>query len=178
MNIANKLTLSRVIMIPIFIIVLMGNFFPYSRYVATGIFILASFTDYLDGYLARSLNLVTNFGKFLDPLADKLLVSAALICMVELQDLAAWIVVLMISREFIITGFRLVASLDGKVIAASTTAKFKTATQMVMIVLILIKIDNPIFYLLTNLFIILSVVLTVVSATEYIVKNISVFKES
>ena len=121
MNLPNKLTIFRVILIPVFIIALMSGIIPepVNRYVGVVIFCVASFTDYLDGHIARKYNLVTNFGKFMDPLADKLLVSSALICMIELGFLPAWIVIIIISREFIITGFRLIAAEGGLVIASS-----------------------------------------------------------
>ena len=121
MNLPNKLTMFRVVLIPVFIVVLMSGLIaePASRYIAVVIFCIASFTDYLDGHIARKYNLVTNFGKFMDPLADKLLVSAAMICMIELGMLPAWVVIIIISREFIITGFRLIAAEGGLVIAAS-----------------------------------------------------------
>lgn len=176
MNLANKITMARVVMIPLFIFIFMDAGLPNYRYIAAAIFILASLTDALDGYIARSRNLVTNFGKFIDPLADKLLVSAALICLVELGQLSAWIVIIIISREFIITGFRLVAALDNIVIAASITAKFKTASQMIMIILLILNWHNDWFDLATNLFIWLSVIFAIVSAVEYIAKNKSVFE--
>lgn len=132
MNLPNKLTMFRVILIPVFIIVLMAGVFsePLNRYIGVAVFCIASFTDYLDGNIARKYNLVTNFGKFMDPLADKLLVSSALICMIELGMLPAWIVIIIISREFIITGFRLIAVENGVVIAASWWGKNKNGRQM------------------------------------------------
>ena len=180
MNLPNKLTMLRVFMVPIFIVALMGDFFeePMNRYIAVVIFILASLTDALDGYIARSQNLVTNFGKFMDPVADKLLVSAALICMVQMHDLSAWVVILIISREFIVTAFRLVASLDNLVIAASNTAKFKTIFQMIMVICVLLGFQNTWYLLLCDIMIWLSVIFTVVSAAEYIMKNKSIFKDS
>ena len=142
MNLPNKLTIFRVILIPVFIIALMSGIIPepVNRYVGVVIFCVASFTDYLDGHIARKYNLVTNFGKFMDPLADKLLVSSALICMIELGFLPAWIVIIIISREFIITGFRLIAAEGGLVIAASWWGKIKTVTQMLMIILVLLGV--------------------------------------
>ena len=128
MNLPNKLTVLRVIMIPFFVAALLydGGANQNMRYVAAALFIIASLTDMLDGKIARKYNLVTNFGKFMDPLADKLLVCSALICMIELRELPAWMVIIIISREFIISGFRLVASDNGVVIAASYWGKFKT----------------------------------------------------
>ena len=142
MNLPNKLTILRVIMIPFFVLALLynGGENQTLRYVAAAIFIIASLTDMLDGKIARKYNLVTNFGKFMDPLADKLLVCSALICLVELKELPAWMVIVIISREFIISGFRLVASDNGVVIAASYWGKFKTTFQMIAVVLLIVGI--------------------------------------
>lgn len=177
MNLPNKLTILRVIMIPFFVVFMLldgGNNATY-RYIAAAIFIVASFTDLLDGKIARKYNLVTNFGKFMDPLADKLLVCSGLICFVELGQLPAWFVIIIISREFIISGFRLVASDNGLVIAASYWGKFKTVSQMVMSVLLIVNIRA-----LATVTIIVSwiaLILTVVSLIDYIVKNIRVLTE-
>lgn len=174
MNLPNKLTIFRVILIPVFIIALMSGIIPepVNKYVGVVIFCVASFTDYLDGHIARKYNLVTNFGKFMDPLADKLLVSSALICMIELGFLPAWIVIIIISREFIITGFRLIAAEGGLVIAASWWGKIKTVTQMLMIILVLLGVGG----IIGNILIILATVFTVISGVDYIVKNIGVLK--
>ena len=174
MNLPNKLTIFRVILIPVFIIALMSGIIPepVNRYVGVVIFCVASFTDYLDGHIARKYNLVTNCGKFMDPLADKLLVSSALICMIELGFLPAWIVIIIISREFIITGFRLIAAEGGLVIAASWWGKIKTVTQMLMIILVLFGVGG----IIGNILIILATVFTVISGVDYIVKNIGVLK--
>ena len=174
MNLPNKLTMFRVVLIPVFIVVLMSGLIaePASRYIAVVIFCVASFTDYLDGHIARKYNLVTNFGKFMDPLADKLLVSAARICMIELGMLPAWVVIIIISREFIITGFRLIAAEGGLVIAASWWGKIKTVTQMAMIILMLLGVNKVIGTIL----VVLATIFTVVSGVDYIVKNISVLK--
>ena len=174
MNLPNKLTIFRVILIPVFIIALMSGIIPepVNRYVGVVIFCVASFTDYLDGHISRKYNLVTNFGKFMDPLADKLLVSSALICMIELGFLPAWIVIIIISREFIITGFRLIAAEGGLVIAASWWGKIKTVTQMLMIILVLLGVGG----IIGNILIILATVFTVISGVDYIVKNIGVLK--
>ena len=174
MNLPNKLTMFRVVLIPVFIVVLMSGLIaePASRYIAVVIFCAASFTDYLDGHIARKYNLVTNFGKFMDPLADKLLVSAAMICMIELGMLPAWVVIIIISREFIITGFRLIAAEGGLVIAASWWGKIKTVTQMAMIILMLLGVNKVIGTVL----VVLATIFTVVSGVDYIVKNISVLK--
>ena len=177
MNLPNKLTLARVIMIPIFLVALLSNVLssPINRYVASAIFIVASFTDYLDGNIARKYNLVTNFGKFMDPLADKLLVAAALISMVELGDIAGWVVIVIISREFIITGFRLIAVETGVVIAASMWGKAKTVSQMIMIVFVLSGIARG--SIINDVLIYIAAALTVVSGIDYIIKNINVLKE-
>ena len=137
---------------------------------ALAIFVVASLTDTLDGYIARRDHLITDFGKFMDPLADKLLVCSALICFVELGDLPAWMVIVIIAREFIISGFRLVASDNGIVIAASKTGKLKTISQMVMVVLVIADLGD-IFDVLKQIFIWLALILTVVSLIEYIAKN-------
>ncbi|MCI5598393.1 MAG: CDP-diacylglycerol--glycerol-3-phosphate 3-phosphatidyltransferase [Ruminococcus sp.] len=178
MNLPNKLTVSREIMIPIFVIVLLFNIVPapINRYIAVIIFMAASFTDYLDGHLARKYNLVTNFGKFMDPLADKLLVSAALISMVSLGDIPAWIVIIIISREFIITGFRLIAVENGIVIAASWWGKIKTVSQMIMIIVVLSGIGGVAGHALGRILIYVAAFFTVVSGVDYIIKNIDVLK--
>lgn len=175
MNLPNKLTVSRVILIPFFVFSLLyqGGENQNLRYVAAAIFVIASLTDLLDGKIARKYNLVTNFGKFMDPLADKLLVCSALICLIELGQLPAWMVIIIISREFIISGFRLVASDNGIVIAASYWGKFKTVSQMAMII-ILIADFGGIFDMIGNILIWVSLILTVVSLIDYVSKNVQV----
>lgn len=177
MNLPNKLTILRVLMIPFFVVFMLmeGGANPTYRYIAAAIFIVASFTDMLDGKIARKYNLVTNFGKFMDPLADKLLVCSGLICFTGLGQLPAWVVIIIISREFIISGFRLVASDSGIVIAASYWGKFKTVSQMVMSVLLIL--DIPALAVLTTVFIWIAVILTVVSLVDYIAKNYRVLTE-
>lgn len=177
MNLPNKLTILRVIMIPFFVFFLLlgGGANAAYRYIAAAIFIIASFTDMLDGMIARKYGLVTNFGKFMDPLADKLLVCSGLICFTALDQLAAWIVIIIISREFIISGFRLVASDNGVVIAASKWGKFKTVSQMIMSVLLILNI--PLLSQVTAAFTCIAVLLTVVSLIDYIVKNYKVLTE-
>ncbi len=178
MNLPNKLTIFRVILIPFFVVFLLLD--PSNqtyRYIADAIFIIASLTDMLDGKIARKYNLVTNFGKFMDPLADKLLVSAAMICLIATGQLAAWIVIVIISREFIISGFRLIASDNGIVIAASYWGKFKTVFQMLMIIVLIANIQMPFFTVLGTILIYVALVLTVVSLIDYIVKNKDVLKE-
>ena len=135
MNLPNKLTMGRIFAIPVFIVVFLMGY----RYVATVIFILAAITDMLDGKIARKYNLVTNFGKLMDPLADKLLVMSALICLAQIGDVPGWMVIIILGREFIITGMRQVAAAQGIVIAAGTTGKIKTITQMIAIPLLLLK---------------------------------------
>ncbi|MDR7869956.1 MAG: CDP-diacylglycerol--glycerol-3-phosphate 3-phosphatidyltransferase [Tissierellaceae bacterium] len=172
MNIANKITLFRVFLVPLFMIVLYSNV-NNSQIIAGFIFIFASLTDTLDGYLARSRNLVTNFGKFVDPLADKVLVSAALISLVDMGKIPGWIVVIIIAREFTITGFRVLAASDGITIAASPLGKFKTITQLLAVILILfnnfpfesmnIPMDQIMLYL--------ALIFTILSGLDYIFKN-------
>ena len=177
MNLPNKLTILRVIMIPFFVLTLLydGGENQTLRYVAAAIFIIASLTDMLDGKIARKYNLVTNFGKFMDPLADKLLVCSALICLVELKELPAWMVIVIISREFIISGFRLVASDNGVVIAASYWGKFKTTFQMIAVVLLIVGI--PALSMVTTAVVWIALVLTVISLEKYITKNVNVLRE-
>ena len=161
-------------MIPFFVAALLydGGANQNMRYVAAALFIIASLTDMLDGKIARKYNLVTNFGKFMDPLADKLLVCSALICMIELRELPAWMVIIIISREFIISGFRLVASDNGVVIAASYWGKFKTTFQMIGVVLLIFNI--PALSTLTTIIVWIALALTVISLVDYIVKNAGV----
>ena len=177
MNLPNKLTILRVIMIPFFLVALFVDGIPAGKWIALAIFIIASFTDMLDGKIARKYNLITNFGKFMDPLADKLLVSAALIALIPLGKIPAWIVIVIISREFIISGFRLIASDNGIVIAASYWGKIKTVTQMVMIVLLIADFSNSIIDVLETVFIYLALALTVISLLDYLIKNKNVLKD-
>jgi CDP-diacylglycerol--glycerol-3-phosphate 3-phosphatidyltransferase len=177
MNLPNKLTVMRVILIPFFVLFMLTDLGgAYGKYIALAIFIVASLTDLLDGKIARKYNLVTNFGKFMDPLADKLLVSAAMICLVEMGRLAAWMVIVIISREFIISGFRLVASDNGVVIAASYWGKFKTTFQMIMIILLILDLGG-VFGTIENIIIWIALILTVVSLIDYLVKNRGVLLE-
>ncbi|HOO80436.1 MAG TPA: CDP-diacylglycerol--glycerol-3-phosphate 3-phosphatidyltransferase [Lachnospiraceae bacterium] len=176
MNLPNKLTLLRMILIPFFVFFLLTEYAGnYSEYIALGIFVVASLTDFLDGYIARKYELVTNFGKFMDPLADKLLVSSAMICFVELGRMPAWIVIVIISREFIISGFRLIAVDNRVVIAASWWGKFKTAFQIIMVILMILNLE--ILTLLTTVVMWLALALTVISLIDYLVKNKEVMKE-
>ncbi len=176
MNLPNKLTCLRVLLIPFFIFFMLTDAAgAASKYIALAIFVIASLTDFLDGYLARRDNLVTNFGKFMDPLADKLLVCSALICFVEQGLLAAWIVIIIIAREFAISAFRLIASDAGIVIAASYWGKFKTVSQMIMTILLILHI--PALAVLEQVFIWLALALTVISMVDYFAKNIQVIKQ-
>lgn len=171
MNTPNKLTVARMIMVPFLVIfMLTGWGGSANRYICLVIFAAASITDWFDGHLARKNNLVTNFGKFMDPLADKLLVCSALICFIELGRLDAWIVIIIIAREFIISGFRLIAAENGVVIAANYWGKFKTVSQMIMIILLILNFGGA-FEVLTQIFIWLSVALTVISLLTYILQN-------
>lgn len=177
MNLPNKLTTLRVIMIPFFVLFLLwqnGENYTF-RMIALALFIIASLTDLLDGKIARKYNLVTNFGKFMDPLADKLLVCSALICLIELNALPAWMVIIIISREFIISGFRLIASDNGVVIAASYWGKFKTTFQMVSVVLLIL--DIPALAFVTTICVWIALVLTIVSLVDYIYKNHKILTE-
>ena len=172
-NLPNKLTVMRAVMVPFFVAALLwkdGTVYGL-RLLALALFCVASFTDYLDGHIARKYKLVTNFGKFMDPLADKLLVCSALICMVQLKQLPAWIVIIIIAREFIISGFRLVASDQGIVIAASMWGKSKTVSQMICIILLILDFKEGPLFLLTKIMIVVMTVLTVVSLIDYLAKN-------
>ena len=177
MNLPNKITMLRIIMIPIFVAVLLIEF-PYHQPIAAAIFILAALTDSLDGYLARSRNLITDFGKFMDPLADKLLVCSALICFVQLGSVPAWMVIIIIAREFAITGLRTLAASDGIVIAASKWGKAKTMSQMLAIVIILF--NNWPFSLLNipmgTIMIWIATILTLISGIDYLILNKKVFR--
>ncbi|MCI1721404.1 MAG: CDP-diacylglycerol--glycerol-3-phosphate 3-phosphatidyltransferase [Lachnospiraceae bacterium] len=172
MNTPNKLTVMRMILVvPFVILMLAGRCEGWTRWAALAIFIAASLTDTLDGYLARKYHLITNFGKFMDPLADKLLVCAALICLVDIGRLYAIVCIIIISREFIISGFRLVAADTGKVIAANIWGKAKTVSQMVMIILLIIGFTDPFLHTLTEVIVWISTALTVISLITYILQN-------
>ena len=178
MNLPNKLTVLRVIMVPFFVFfMLTGVGGAANKWIALIIFCVASLTDMLDGKIARARNLVTNFGKFMDPLADKLLVCSAMICMIPLGKLQAWFVIVIIAREFIISGFRLIASANGVVIAASYWGKFKTTFQMLMVIVLILNIQMSFFQILGMILTYVALILTVVSLIDYIVKNKDVLKE-
>ncbi|HEY8361361.1 MAG TPA: CDP-diacylglycerol--glycerol-3-phosphate 3-phosphatidyltransferase [Tissierellaceae bacterium] len=177
MNLANKITIFRVLLVPIFILVLYSEI-RYNNFIAALIFVIASLTDTLDGYIARSKNMITNFGKFVDPLADKILVSAALISLVEMGKIPAWVVIIIIAREFLISGFRIIAASEGITIAASPLGKIKTITQLIAIILLLI--NNFPFYLINipvdMILLYISLFFTVLSGIDYIYKNRSALK--
>ncbi len=177
MNLPNKLTVLRVILIPFFVVSMMieNGANQTFRYVAAAIFIIASLTDMLDGKIARKYNLVTNFGKFMDPLADKLLVCSALICLIQLGQLPAWMVIIIVSREFIISGFRLVAAEQGIVIAASYWGKFKTTFQMIAVVLMILNFEA--LSVVTLICTWAALILTIISLVDYIAKNHKVLTE-
>lgn len=180
MNLPNKLTILRIIMIPFFLFFLLGDFGTAGRYIAAAIFCVASLTDSLDGYIARKYNLVTNFGKFMDPLADKLLVCSAMIALIGLEDavvsLPSVVVIVIIAREFIITGFRTLAVEQNIVIAAGFWGKLKTICQMIMLIVLIINVDNIVFTVLSYVLIYLSLALAIISAVDYIIKNKQVLK--
>ena len=177
MNLPNKLTIIRVLLIPFFVFFMLVPVVPCSNYIAVAIFIIASLTDLADGKIARKYNLVTNFGKFMDPLADKLLVCSAMICLVATGQLAAWMVIIIISREFIISGFRLVAADNGVVIAASYWGKFKTTFQMLMIIVLILNIPGRFFEILGVILTWVALILTIISLCDYLIKNKDVLKE-
>ncbi|OOM74692.1 CDP-diacylglycerol--glycerol-3-phosphate 3-phosphatidyltransferase [Clostridium sp. BL-8] len=188
MNLANKLTLIRIVLVPVFLIFLAVRDIPYGSFIATFIFILASLTDKLDGYIARSRNQITNFGKFMDPLADKLLVTAALISLVEVHVVPSWAAVVIIAREFAVSGLRSIAAAQGRVIAASWWGKIKTVIQIIAIILLLLKInihdakllkiftiDNyylkKFFVIVPTVALMLAVIVTLISGYDYFKKN-------
>ena len=169
MNLPNKLTVLRVILVPFFVFFLLGAdcIGSFSPYIALIIFIVASLTDMLDGKIARKYNLITNFGKFMDPLADKLLVCSALICFVDMHRMPTWVVLIIIAREFIISGFRLVAAEGGTVIAAGIWGKYKTAVMIP-------NFGGAAVHMIEQIMIYLSLALTVISLIDYLIHNKSV----
>lgn len=188
MNLPNKLTMLRIILVPVFLIFIAFKSIPYGSIIATLVFIIASLTDQLDGYIARKRNQITTFGKFMDPLADKLLVTAALVSLVELGLIPSWAAVIIIAREFAVSGLRTIAAAEGKIIAASWWGKIKTVTQIIAILLLLIKVNIETSQYLTNLinsnnvirrffdsvpniFLILAVIITIISGIDYFAKN-------
>ena len=169
MNTANKLTVFRIILVPIFVLFMLTQFTKYNQLIALIIFVVASITDHFDGHIARKYNMITTFGKFMDPIADKLLVSSALICLTALGSIPAWAVIVIILREFAVSGLRLVAAENGGVIAAAGWGKAKTAAQMTAIIMLLIPI--PQLYPISMIVFYISVVLTVVSLVDFMLKN-------
>ena len=177
MNLANKLTTFRVLCIPIFVVFMLIESIPYNYYLAAIVFIDASITDLFDGKIARKYHLVTNFGKFMDPLADKMLVSAALICLTP-KMIPSWVVIIIISRELFISGFRMLAADQGIVLAAGWWGKFKTAFSMVMIIVLIVNtpLNNSVLYIIGQILIWISLALTIISMIEYVSKNFNVLK--
>lgn len=177
MNSANKLTTFRVLCIPIFVVFMLIESIPYNYYLAAIVFIVASITDLFDGKIARKYHLVTNFGKFMDPLADKMLVSAALICLTP-KMIPSWVVIIIISRELFISGFRMLAADQGIVLAAGWWGKFKTAFSMVMIIVLIVNtpLNNSVLYIIGQILIWISLALTIISMIEYVSKNFNVLK--
>ena len=192
MNLANKLTMLRIFLVPVFLIFIAVKGIPYGTIIATLIFIIASLTDQLDGYIARSRNQVTTFGKFMDPLADKLLVTSALISLVELGLIPSYAAIIIIAREFAVSGLRTIAASEGKVIAASWWGKIKTVIQIIAILLLLIKVNietssylttlinnnsvmNNFFNIAPIVFLYLAVIITIISGIDYFIKNKKVF---
>lgn len=171
MNLPNKLTILRMVLIPFFLVFLMAEGITAGKWIALVLFLTASLTDCLDGYIARKYNLITNFGKFMDPLADKLLVNSALIAFVGMGRIQTWIVIIIIARDFIISGFRLVASDNGVVIAADWWGKIKTVVQMVMILVLIADFGGSVAHILEQVLIYAALVLTVVSLIDYLIKN-------
>ena len=188
MNLANRLTIIRIFLVPIFLVFIAFRDLTYSTFIATFIFVLASLTDKLDGYIARSRNQITRFGKFMDPLADKLLVTSALISLVELHVVPSWAAVIIIAREFAVSGLRTIAAAEGTVIASSWWGKIKTVIQIIAIILLLLKVNIGSSKYLTNLVtdnsfinkffdvaptvsLYLAVIVTILSGIDYFVKN-------
>ena len=178
MTAANRITLLRILMIPIFIFFMLTDFVPYSRYIALGLFLLASATDGVDGYVARKYNQVTDFGKFIDPLADKLLITSALVCMVQFGEVSAVAALIIIAREFMVTSLRLVAVGEGKVIAAAMSGKIKMVVQIVVLSLVILCMEigelSAAEQLLVDIAVWVMVAVTAYSGIEYMVKNWSV----
>lgn len=184
MNLPNRLTILRTILIPFFLVALLCDAIPYGNLIALIIFAVASITDLLDGKIARKYNLVTNFGKFMDPLADKLLVCSAMIAFVELGRIPCWIVIIIIAREFIISGFRLVAADNGIVIAAGMWGKLKTAEQMIMLCFLILDLGSMFenyataIHIFEDVLIYIGLILTIISLFDYLLNNKGVLAEN
>ncbi len=176
MNLPNKLTILRILMIPVFVVLLLWGPKPVCNYIAAVVFIAASLTDTLDGYIARKYNLVTVFGKFMDPLADKLLVCSAMICLVDLGRIESWIVIIIIAREFIISGFRLIAVEKGVVIAANYWGKIKTVVQMLMVIVMVANLGG-FFNTIGQVLKWAALALTIISLCTYLFQNRDVLNE-
>ena len=172
MNLPNKLTLLRIILVPVFVVLYMKEYF----WIALAVFLIASLTDMLDGKIARKRNLVTNFGKIMDPLADKILVYSAFCLFVAGGVMPAWMLIVILFREFLVAGIRTVAAGDGKVIAAGMSGKIKTVLQMIAVCLMIISGLHHIVRIISLVFLWASLVMTVYSGAEYTIKNVSVFK--
>lgn len=183
MNIPNRLTILRMILVPFFVFFMLVSDaivpYEYAKWIALVLFCVASITDFLDGYIARKYDLVTNFGKFMDPLADKILTGSAFICLIVTRPEAmpAWIVIVIIAREFVISGFRLVAANNGLVIAASYWGKFKTNFQMFAIILLIANLGGSVVHIIEQVLVYIALILTIVSMVDYLAKNIDVLKE-
>jgi len=177
MNLPNKLTMLRVFLVPVYAMLLLTDLFPGSDHLAAGIYVLAMATDFIDGAIARKYNMITNFGKFMDPLADKLLVCTAAVCFVKLNRIACWIVLVLIAREFIISGFRLIASDRGVVIAAGNCGKVKTTVQNFMTVALTLHPAYTWWNILEQLLIWAALALTMISLAEYLYRNRRVLTE-
>lgn len=192
MNLPNKLTMLRIILVPIFLVFISIKAIPYGKPIAIAIFIIASITDKLDGYIARSRNQITRFGKFMDPLADKLLVTAALISLVEYHIVPAWAAMIIVAREFAVTGLRAVAAAEGIVIAASNWGKAKTVTQIIAIIMALINLNynhislgvikkfinypHKFLNISTDIAMAAAVIITIISGVDYFAKNKDVMR--
>lgn len=177
MNLPNKLTILRVLLVPVYVAVQLIPAIPHNDHIALAVFIIASFTDMLDGKIARKHNLVTNFGKFMDPLADKILVCSALVCLVQLGRIQTWMVLVIVAREFAIMGYRVVAADQGVVIAASYWGKFKTVFQIIAVCMLIGNLQYDWYYITSQIMLWIAVILTIVSLIDYIIKNIDVMKD-
>ena len=171
MNLPNKLTLARVLLIPVFVVLMLADLGEWQKWAALAVFAIASITDLLDGKIARKNNLVTNFGKFMDPVADKLLVSSALICLTSMNLIPAWVVIVIIAREFAVSGFRLVAAQQGVVLAAGIWGKIKTTVQMIMIIVLIASLPGDVFYWIGQILIYAALALTIISMVDYMWSN-------
>ena len=175
MNLANKITLFRVFMIPVYVVFMMLTGIQNNYMIAGAIFIIASISDFVDGQIARRCNMVTDFGKFVDPLADKLLVMAAMLCFVEINFIPSWVVIVILAREFIVTGLRVLAASAGVVIAADKIGKLKTTTQMIALVLMHFSALSSVIFNISLVLMYIALILTVVSGVNYLYLNRNLF---